>query len=173
MEKVSQNEKRQKQLYTTVNKMKNILKTAILSFILTMMSCKSSSTSNYDSYSYQKTIEIKLASEKLLANSSQKYEIHKQAAENLLWEMNKIMEYEMNKPDNEVTTVMWQILSSKEKNLLAGYLELWKQKGTVSIAFKEEAIQQINKAFDLLLQFETKKDKESKSNLLDFITTNK
>lgn len=143
----------------------------ILFFFLT--SCSSTKTVLFDQYSYEKTIEIKIETIKLMNNSSASFSKNKEQIDALFFNIEKLTEYEKNKPNNEITFQMWKILSNKEKNLLGGFFRLWETKGIVSKPFLEESQKQILEAFDLLIQYEIKKDKESKNELLDFINLNR
>ncbi len=152
------------------------MKTKILllfSICTLLWSCESTRTAIFDQYSYQKTIELKVETKQLLGKSSQVYEANEAEINQLLLNVAKLTEYEKNKPNNETSYEMWQLMANEEKNLLAGFFKYWKEKKTVSTAFKEEAEKQIMEAFDVLIQFEVKKDKPSQQTLLDIITKNK
>ncbi|MCY1481855.1 hypothetical protein D9M68_153960 [compost metagenome] len=82
------------------------------------------------------------------------------------------MEYEKNKPDNEITFAMWKVLTDKEKNLLSGFFKHWKEKESLSPVFLQESKKQVLEALDLLIQYEIKKDKVSKEGLLSLINSN-
>ncbi len=141
-----------------------------LSFTIT--SCISTKTALYDQYSYQKTTELKVETIKLMNVANEPYNLHKEEVENLLLDLDKLAEYEKNKPNNEITFAMWKILNDKEKNLLAGFFKRWETKGILSQAFLEESKKQVLDALDLLIQYEIKKDKESKDELLNLINLN-
>ena len=79
------------------------------------------------------------------------------------------MEYEKNKPNNEITFAMWQLLNDKEKSLLAGFFKRWEEKETLSPVFLKESKKQVIEALDLLIQYEIKKDNQSKDSLLEII----
>lgn len=133
------------------------------------LSCNSLKTAVYDQYSYQKTIEIKVEAENLMDKAISPYSDHLQDIGELGMEIKKIMEYEKNKPNNEITYAMWQVLADKDKNLLVGFFKRWKDKGQLNAFFVEEAKVQIMQAMDLLIKYEGKKDKETKGKLLDLI----
>ena len=63
--------------------------------------------------------------------------------------------------------------NDKEKNLLAGFFKRWETKGIISPVFIQESKKQVLDTFDLLIEYEIKKDKESKENLLELINLNK
>ncbi len=139
---------------------------------LALGSCTSTRTALFDQYSYQKTTEIKVETIQLLNQANTPFEAHKEKVQSILLSIEKLAEYEKNKPNNEITFAMWQVLNDKEKNLLAGFFKIWEKKGIVSPVFQEEAKKQISDALDLLIQYEIKKDKESKELLLDLIKLN-
>lgn len=151
--------------------MKHIKKIAIvLLFSSFLISCSSLKTAVYDQYSYQKSIEIKIEASSLIDKATTPYTDNLRDIGELGLEIQKILEYEKNKPDNEITYAMWQVLADKDKNLLVGFFKRWKEKGQLKHFFVKEAKAQIMEAMDLLIQYETKKDKESKDRLLQLIT---
>ncbi|MDA6070436.1 hypothetical protein NJT12_12470 [Flavobacterium sp. AC] len=141
-----------------------------VSFVIT--SCTSTKTALFDHYSYQKTTEIKVETSKLMSQASTPYTSNKEAIEVLFLNIEKLTEYEKSKPNNEITFAMWKILNDKEKNLLAGFFQRWKTKEVLSPTFIEESKKQVLEAVDLLIQYEIKKDKESKDALWDLINSN-
>lgn len=146
--------------------------TFLIGISFALISCNSTKTAVFDPYSYQKTIDIKVEVSKLLNKATTPYTNHKEEVENLLLDIEKLAEYEKNKPNNEITFAMWKILNDEQKNLLAGFFKRWETKGVFSPAFVEESRKQILDALDLLIQYEIKKDKESKDALLDLINSN-
>ncbi len=146
--------------------------TFLIAFSFTITSCTSTKTALYDQYSYQKTTALKVESVQLIGKATTPYSIHKDEVENLFLDIEKLTEYEKNKPNNEITFAMWKILNDKEKNLLAGFFKRWESKGILSQPFIEESNKQVLDAFDLLIQYEIKKDKESKEALLELINLN-
>jgi hypothetical protein len=149
------------------------MKKAILIILTVLLSCQATKTALFDQYSYQKTTELKVETVNLIDKSTTAFADNKVAVEKLHLDIEKLIEYEKNKPNNELTFAMWQILNDKEKNLLAGFFKRWEQKGTMSAIFVSEAKKQIIEGMDLLIQFEIKKDQTSKDNLLNFINLNK
>jgi hypothetical protein len=141
----------------------------VFSICLVFVSCQSTRTAVYDQYSYQQTTALKVEASIVMDKATTPYSNHKIEIEKLLLDIDKLVEYEKNKPDNEITFVMWQVLTNKDKNLLAGFFKRWEEKGSFSAAFLEESKKQIIDAMDLLIQYEIKKDKQSKDNLLSLI----
>lgn len=144
----------------------------ILLFSSVLVSCSIFKTALYDQYSYQKTVEIKVEASNLMDKATTSYINNLKEIGELGLEIQKITEYEKNKPNNEITYAMWQLLGNKDKNLLVGFFKLWKEKEKLNPFFIKEAKLQIIKAIDLLIQYESKKDKEAKNKLLQLINNN-
>jgi hypothetical protein len=142
----------------------------IIVFCVSFVCCQSTKTTVYDQYSYQQTTALKVDASKVMDKATTSYVNHKEEVEKLLLNIDKLVEYEKNKPDNDVTYTMWLVLTDKEKNLLAGFFKRWEEKGSFSPAFLQESKKQVIDALDLLIQYEIRKDKESKDNLLNLIS---
>ncbi len=147
-----------------MNSLKHTFLTLFTGLIL--LSC---GTSLYDHYSYTQTLETKAAAISLINVSDQNFEDHKAAAEALKSQIDLMLTYERAKSKNEITVQMWQYLQNEECSLQQ-FLKLWQQQGTLSPVFKEEYRPQVEKIFDLMANYETQKDAQSKSLLLDLIT---
>ena len=145
----------------------------LLVFLLSLTACTSSKTALFDHYSYVKTTELKVETSNLIDKSTTSYTANKIAIDKLLIDVEKLVEYEKNKPNNEITFAMWTLLNDKEKNLLAGFFKRWQEQDKFSIPFSQEAKKQVMEAFDLLIQYEVKKDKESANVLLNLINSQK
>ena len=147
--------------------MRHLKHTCYTLFIsLILLSC---GTSLYDHYSYTQTLETKAAAVSLINVSDQNFTDHKAAAEALKSQIDLMVTYERAKSKNEITVQMWQYLQNNESSLQQ-FLKLWEEQGTLSPVFKEEYKPQVEKIFDLMAQYETQKDAQSKNLLLDLIT---
>ena len=83
-----------------------------------------------------------------------------------------MVEYEKNKPDNEVSYAMWNVMANKDKNLLAGFFKRWKDKSQLSSIFIGEAKIQVAEALDLIVKYEAQKNKTNENNILGFLSNN-
>ena len=146
---------------------------ALVFLVATTVSCESTRTAIFDQYSYQRTTELKVETSKLMDKATTAYSKNLVEIDALLLNIEKLSEYEKNKPENEITFAMWTVLSDQEKNLLGGFFKRWKEKETLSPAFVTESKKQVLEALDLLIQYEIKKDKDSKDSLIDLINLNK
>ena len=145
---------------------------AIALFTMTFISCQSTRTAVFDQYSYQRTTELKVETSKLMDKATTPFSKNTAEIEALFLNIEKLAEYEKNKPDNEITFAMWNVLTDTEKNLLGGFFKRWKEKETLTPVFLEESKKQVLEAMDLLIQYEIKKDKQSKDSLLSLISKN-
>ncbi|TXK74413.1 hypothetical protein [Mesonia sp. K4-1] len=141
----------------------------IISFLF--ISCESLKTATFDQHSYQKATEIKVMSSQLMDQATYPYNDYEKEVTNLLSELDKIVEYEKNKPYNDISLEMWKILSDKERNLLAGFLKRWKEQNKMSEVFVEQAKSQVIEAIDLIINYEANKSKESKDQLMKLINS--
>jgi hypothetical protein len=152
-------------------KLKLAFMAMVYSFFL--VSCKSTKTALYDPYSYQRITELRVETATLMDKATLPYSGFASQADKLLLETAKMTEYEKNKPNNEIIYAMWKIFSDKEKNFLAGFFKRWEEKGKFSTVFLGESKKQVLEAMDLLIQYESKKDKVSEDGLLNLINLNK
>ena len=132
-------------------------------------SCQSLKTAVYDQYSYQQAISLKVESEHLMDQATEPFMNHSPEVETLLLDLKKLVEYEKNKPNNEISYAMLKLLANKDKNLLAGFFKRWKEEQQLSAVFTTEAKSQIMEAFDLIIKYEADKNKTNETNLLNFL----
>ncbi|KAB8155371.1 hypothetical protein EZY14_005650 [Kordia sp. TARA_039_SRF] len=135
-----------------------------LAFLL-LTSCASLRTAAFDQYSYQKGTEIKVDAQRIMDKATMSYESQLEAIENFQAELDKMVEYEKNKPDNQISYAMWKMMANPEKNFIAGFLKRWKDQGTLSSFFITEAKGQVVEALDMILQYEGKKDPAAEKRL--------
>lgn len=133
------------------------------------ISCNSFRTAIFDQYSLQKTIEIKVDASNLMSKADLSYDNSLEEVMELRLDIQKILEYEKNKPNNAITYAMWQKLADNDKNLLAGFFKKWKEEKILNTFFINEAKIQIEDALNLLISYESKKDKISEKKLLELI----
>jgi hypothetical protein len=133
--------------------------------LLLVTSCASLRTAVFDQYSYQKGTEIKVDATRLMDKANTQYDSQTAAIVNLQTELDKMVEYEKNKPDNQISYAMWKMLADPNKKFIGGFLKFWKDKGTVNTVFIDEAKGQVTEALDLILQYEGKKDPAAENKL--------
>ena len=78
-------------------------------------------------------------------------------------ELDKAYEYDRGRALNKITVAQWDILRDPNRNLVGGFLKLWKAKGSLSAVFVAEKKKQIGDAFDQIIQLESGKTKPTKT----------
>ncbi|MDI9309520.1 MAG: hypothetical protein QM535_04845 [Limnohabitans sp.] len=137
--------------------MKTILK--FLSISLLLISCKSLNVSKFDSYSFEKTNELKAKTHQMIINSKDNFANHSTEAENLLTELNTQYVYEKGRLNNTTSIEMWEALSHNESSIVKSYIKLWKSKEKMTPYMIEESTKQCDEAFDKIILLESNKPK--------------
>jgi len=143
-------------------------KVYLFSFIsLLMVSC--ANTSLFDQHSFDQTISAKVETIGLISSATEEYDLHSDAIKEHFQELQKVYEYDKRRSHNDITTRMWQVILDENRNSVAGFMKRWKKNGSLNKAFIEEAIIQIEEAFDLLLDFENAKNKTETNDIGNLI----
>nr|WP_321224414.1 hypothetical protein [uncultured Psychroserpens sp.] len=152
----------------------NTLKKCLVLVVLGVffIGCQSLKTAIFDQYSYQQAISLKVESLNLMDEATQSYNTYEVEVEELMLELQKMVEYEKNKPNNEVSYAMWNLIANKDKNLLAGFFKRWQADDQLSSSFTQEAKLQIAEALDLIIKYEAKKNRTNETSILNFIGSN-
>jgi len=75
--------------------------------------------------------------------------------------LRKVYEYEKNRPKNEISVKLWDILIDTNGYLLGGFLSRWKKENKLNVAFITNEKDLVGKAFDQISGLESKKIKAS------------
>ncbi|WP_375587728.1 hypothetical protein [Flagellimonas aurea] len=141
--------------------------------LLLLSSCTALKTAPYDQYSFQKAVEIKVEASNLMKKATNPFSSYEEEVEELQLELEKMVVYEANKPNNGISYEMWKLLADQDKNLLAGLLKRWEEQEKLGQVFLNEAQSQVTEAIDMIIRYEGKKDKESESGIMQFILDNR
>ncbi|MFV0591190.1 MAG: hypothetical protein ACK5M7_07380 [Draconibacterium sp.] len=134
-------------------------KLLLLSLFIAVFAC--ATISQFDQYAYTQTTSLKVDALSVLDLATDDFDQHKNEVLQLTSDLQKIYEYEKNRPKNEITEKMWEKMLNEEGHLLGGFLLKWKTEGKQSKIFIEEAKKIIGPAFDQIAQLESKKIKPS------------
>ena len=145
---------------------KTITITITIFSLIVLVSCNSLKTALYDLHSYEQSISLKVEAISLMNNAVAPYTDYQEDITNYIKAFDKLKEYEKNKANNQLSFKMISLIGNPDKNLLGGFFKRWKEKNTLSPFFIEEAQGQISEAFDILIRYESKKDKEEINNFL-------
>lgn len=114
----------------------------------------------YDQHAYQETTSVKVDALDLMSQATDEYQAHAKEVQQLESQIQKIYEYEKNRPKNEITVRMWEKLKDKNEQLLGGFLQKWKMEERIAAAVVEGAKKNVGLAFDQIAQLEIQKIKK-------------
>ncbi len=133
-----------------------------ISFIL------GSCASYQDHFTLTETIATKVMIENLLQRANTPFSENEAAVNDLQQQLQRMQIYENTKNKNTIMKSMWQLLN-KEESSLQQFLKTWQAQETMSRAFVTEYEMQINTMLDLMIDYESKKEKQTESALLQFL----
>src|SRR4051812_19478871 len=83
--------------------------------LLIFSSC--ATISKFDQYAYSQATSIKVDAMSLMDSATQSYNEHQPAVMTVMTSINKIYEYEKNRPQNEISEKMWSMLRDSSGHL--------------------------------------------------------
>ena len=139
------------------------MRTAIALFLssLFVMIAGCATIPQYSQHAYGQTVDLKIDTLNLMDKASEDYSKSEKDVNDLMLRIEKIYEFENGIPDNEVITTMWEILESPDKELLGGFLKVWKESGVLTPAVIKVNKRHVSNAFDQIIQLESGKIKEA------------
>ena len=131
----------------------------ILAFFLlaNLQSC--GSMARYDPIAYTQIIDAENEALLLMNLATQDFSKHRKTVSEVQKKIHKAYLYDKNRPKNEITAAMWELMLDPKANLWGGFIEKWKKDGKLSPAFVQEAKIIVQKNFDKIAQLESKKIK--------------
>ena len=136
-----------------------VQKMLLLSFFVAFLGC--ATISQFDQYAYVQTTSLKVDALQTMDLAVENFEDHTAEVLTLKANLQKIYEYEKNRPNNAITLEMWEKMLKEDGNLIGGFLAKWEKQGTQNPFFINEAKKIIGPAFDQIAQLESKKIKPS------------
>lgn len=130
-------------------------------FMMLLFSSCATSISSYDQQAYTQTTSIKVDVLNIMDLAKDEYNNHIQAIQNLQTNLQKIYEYEKNRPKNDITMKLWDKLLDKNGHLLGGFMEKWKSGIKMSDTFISNCKNQVGDAFDIIAGLESQKIKKT------------
>ena len=116
----------------------------------------------YDRAAYEHATSAKVDTLALMDKATGSYNEHEKEVEALLLELDKAYEYDRGRQLNKITVAQWDTLRDPNRNLVGGFLKMWKAKGTLSATFVAEKKRQVADAFDQIIHLESGKPKPTK-----------
>ena len=117
----------------------------------------------YDQVAYEHATSAKVDTLALISKATASYDDHENEVEALVRQLDKAYEYDRGRQLNKLTVAQWDILRGPNRDLVGGFLKMWKAKGSLSATFIAEKKKQIADAFDQIIQLESGKPKPAKA----------
>ena len=117
---------------------------------------------HYDQVAYQHATNAKVDTLALMGKATGSYDEYQKEVEALVTELDKAYEYDRGRQRNKITVAQWDILRDPHRDVVGGFLKMWKAKGSLSATFIAEKKKQIGDAFDQIIQLESGKLKPAK-----------
>jgi hypothetical protein len=125
--------------------------------ILTAASC--ATISRFDQYAYTQATSLKVDALTLMGSATDSFPLHAAEAAQVQTSLNKIMEYEKNRPKNGITEKMWTLLTDSTGHLYGGFMKRWEKEGKLDTAFIRISKELVGQSFDEISQLESGKIK--------------
>lgn len=116
----------------------------------------------YDQVAYEHATSAKVDTLALMDKATGSFSEHEKEVEALILELNKAFEYDRGRQLNKITVAQWDVLRDPNRNLVGGFLKMWKAKGSLSVTFIAEKKKQVGDAFDQIIQLESGKPRPTK-----------
>jgi len=129
----------------------------ILLIILIFVGC--STISRFSQYAYIQTTSLKVDALSIMDLAKDAYSGHQNSVFELQTNLQKLYEYERNRPKNEITIKLWDKLLDPKGHLLGGFLTRWQLEEKLNEVFISEVKKLVSEAFDLIAGLESNKIK--------------
>ncbi len=137
-------------------------KSLVAAFIIVLLGYSGCVTiSPFDQYAYAQTTSIKVDALNLMDLANDDFSKHQSGVMEFETKLRKVYEYEKNRPKNEISVKLWDILIDTNGYLLGGFLSRWKKENKLNVAFINNEKDLVGKAFDQISGLESKKIKAS------------
>ena len=137
-------------------------KSLVAAFIIVLLGYSGCVTiSPFDQYAYAQTTSIKVDALNLMDLANDDFAKNQASVMEFQTKLRKVYEYEKNRPKNEISVKLWDILIDTSGNLLGGFLSRWKKENKLNVTFINNEKDLVGKAFDQISGLESKKIKAS------------
>ncbi|HMF70611.1 MAG TPA: hypothetical protein VK616_04010 [Flavitalea sp.] len=130
---------------------------AFMGTLLVLAGC--STISKFDQYAYSQTTAIKVDVLNVMSHATDSFVVHANEVLNIQTEIDKMYEYEKNRPKNTISEKMWMVLRDSTGHLFGGFVARWKKEGKLDEVFVRESQSLIGSSFDQVSQLESGKIK--------------
>ena len=135
----------------------------LLLLLTLLMSASCSTISKFDQYAYTQATSIKVDALELMDSATNDYQQYKASVSGMLNSIDKIYEYEKNRPKNTISEKMWSMMRDSTGHLYGGFIRRWQKEGKLDQVFIQESKKIISKSFDQISQLESGKIKPAQA----------
>jgi hypothetical protein len=135
----------------------------LLLLLAVFLSASCSTISKFDQYAYTQATSIKVDALGLMDSATNDYQQYKGSVAGMLNSIDKIYEYEKNRPKNAISEKMWSMMRDSTGHLYGGFIRRWQKEGKLDQAFIQESKKIISKSFDQISQLESGKIKPAQA----------
>ena len=150
--------------------MKAILKVFRTFLMFGLLAWITGCVSYYDHYTLTETVEAQAMAQNLLDHATEPFPDHRPAVDAFRQQLDKMLLYEQTKDRNQIMQQMWQLMNSPDSSVQQ-FINTWEEQGNMSPVFVEEYRPQVLKLFQLMIDYENKKDRKSENALLQVLQT--
>lgn len=129
---------------------------------ISLLGC--ASISQFDQHAYIQTTSAKVDVLYLMNLAVDDYSTHKSEVADVTLKLDKVYEYERNRPRNTLTIQLWDRIRDTTGHLFGGFVARWEREGKLKPVFIQESKKQVGEAFDIIAQLESKKIKPKQVN---------
>ncbi|MGB0789742.1 MAG: hypothetical protein ACPG7E_08855 [Marinirhabdus sp.] len=147
------------------------MKLKFLLFLTVLQLSFSSCATYYDHYTFTETLATQVMTRALIEKANTPFAENALSVEALQQQLKKMMQYETLKNKDAIMQKMWQQLN-RDNSALQNFIKTWEAQGTMSQPFIDEFAPQISKQFDLMVTYESKKDRKTGDALLSLLKVN-
>jgi hypothetical protein len=115
--------------------------------------------SSFDQYAYTQTTSLKVDALNTMELATTDFASNEKAVQELQTNLQKVYEYEKNRPKNEITLKMWDVILNPDGHLLGGFIKRWKNEKKLNAVFIQEEKKMVGEAFDQIAGLESHKIK--------------
>ncbi len=131
----------------------------LITLVVILQSC--SQVSLYSEPAYSMAVKLKLRSLDMMSKATEGYSKHAGEVDSLKSDLRFAYEYSKGRPEKDLITKQWEIMINPDRNLMGGFLRIWKEDLILSPVFVTEAQRVIGDAFDTIIGLESGKIKPS------------
>jgi hypothetical protein len=143
----------------------------MLLLVISPLGACASLIADYSLDAYKNATSLKAETAALIDKSAEQFTAHKADVDALTTKINAAYEFSAGLPSNQISAQQWEILRNPNGNLYGGFINRWKQSGSLSTSYRTEKKMQLGRAFDYIICLEANKKESTPCPVADSATT--